>query len=157
MSVSEEIPGAREARAICATRSNDPSMLLEILHDLQVRVGHIPGESVPILADCLNLSKAEVYGVVSFYHDFRTEPGAPITVRICQAEACRSMGAEALTERLLSRYGVSLSEISAAGVTFEPVYCLGNCALAPAAMVDGALIGRADGAAVDAAIAEAGR
>ncbi|MBO6561011.1 MAG: NAD(P)H-dependent oxidoreductase subunit E [Nisaea sp.] len=157
MPVTAERPETLDVRTLCAAYGNQAPMLLEVLHDLQEKIGYVPEACVPALAECLNLSKAEVHGVVSFYHDFRTAPGGRVTVRICQAEACRSMGAEALTEQILSRYGVSLSEATVAGITFEPVYCLGNCALAPAAMVGSELIGRADGPSLDAAIEEAGR
>ncbi|WP_193183044.1 NAD(P)H-dependent oxidoreductase subunit E [Nisaea sediminum] len=157
MPATAERPEILEVRALCAEYGNQAPMLLEILHDLQDKLGYIPEMCVPALAECVNLSKAEVHGVVSFYYDFRTRPGGRVTVKICQAEACRSMGAEALTEEILSRYGVTLREATAAGVTFEPVYCLGNCALAPAAMVGSELLGRADGPSLDAAILEAGR
>ena len=153
----QALPNADAARAICAQHGNAASELLEILHDVQDSLGHVAPDCLPVIADSLNISKAEVHGVVSFYHDFKTEPDGRVVVKICQAEACRSMGAVALTEQILSRHGVSLSEKTAAGVVFEPVYCLGNCALAPTAMVGGALLGRVRGADVDDALEEAAR
>ncbi|WP_193171787.1 NAD(P)H-dependent oxidoreductase subunit E [Nisaea nitritireducens] len=112
----------------CAEYGNVASMLLEILHDLQDKIGHIAPDCLPVIADSLNLSKVEVHGVVSFYHDFKSEPGGRVVVKICQAKDRRSMGAVAVIEPILSRYGVSLSEKTGTGVVFEPVYCLGNCA-----------------------------
>ena len=109
----QALPTADAARAICAQHGNAASELLEILHDVQDRLGHIAPDCLPVIADSLNLSKAEVHGVVSFYHDFKTEPDGRVVVKICQAEACRSMGAVALTEQILSRHGVSLSEKTA--------------------------------------------
>jgi formate dehydrogenase subunit gamma len=117
--------------AICVRHGDAPDALIEILHDVQDALGHVPEAALPAIAGRLNLSRAEVHGVVSFYHDFRTAPG-PLAVRVCQGEACQSMGGEALMAALRAR-----------GAAVEPVYCLGNCALAPAAMADGRLIGRA--------------
>ena len=123
--------------------------LLPILHGLQEEFGHVPAEALPVIADALNLSRAEVHGVVTFYHDFRREPAGRHVLKLCQAEACRSMGAEALAEMVSSALGVGLHETAADGsVTLEPVYCLGLCACAPAAMFDGEPMGRLDAAAV---------
>ena len=119
--------------------------LLPILHAVQAEFGHIPDEALARIADRLNISKAEVHGVVSFYHDFRTEPAGRHVVKICRAEACKAMGAEALVAAAEDRLGIDMHETTPDGaVTLEPVYCLGLCACAPAAMVDGRLVGRID-------------
>ena len=109
----------------------------------------------PTIADALNLSRAEVYGVLSFYHDYRRAPAGPVVVKLCRAEACQAMGALALIDDVCARRGVVLGGTSEDGVTIEPVYCLGNCALAPAAMVNGRLLGRADVERLDTAVREA--
>jgi formate dehydrogenase subunit gamma len=137
-------PHAEAAAAICGRHGNDPAALVEILHDLQDAVGFVPDDAVPAIARALNLGKAEVHGVASFYHDFRSAPAGRTVVRVCQAEACRSMGAADLMARLCARHGVAPGGTTDDGaVTVEAVYCLGNCALAPAAAVGGRLIGRA--------------
>ena len=119
--------------------------LLPILHDIQHEFGYVPQAALPVIADGLNLSRAEVHGVVSFYHDYREAPAGRHVIKLCRAEACQSMGGEELAERLLGLLGLDWHETSASGaVTVEPVYCLGLCACAPAAMVDGDVIGRLD-------------
>lgn len=134
-----------------ATLRHEPGALLPILHHIQDRLGWLPPESLPRVAEALNLSRAEVHGVVSFYHDFRTHPPGRRVVRVCRAEACQAMGADALVAHAQGRLGVELGETRADGaVTLEPVYCLGNCALSPAVMVDGRLHGRVGPARFDA-------
>jgi formate dehydrogenase subunit gamma len=119
--------------------------LLPILHAVQHAFGHIPEAAVPLIATRLNRSRAEVHGVVSFYHDFRSARPGRHVLRICQAEACRSMGAVEHTASLLAQLGLLLGETTADGrLTIEPVYCLGLCATAPAAMLDGEPHGRLD-------------
>ncbi len=114
-----------------------PGGLLPILHAIQEEIGYIPPESVPVIAEALNLSRAEVHGVISFYHDFRSEPPGRHIVHVCRAESCQSVGAEALLAHACDHLGVDVHGTSADGaVTLEPVYCLGNCALSPAVMVD---------------------
>lgn len=142
-------------QTICAEHGNDPAALLEIFHDIQERAGHVPEGVLLAIAEALNLSRAEVYGVLSFYHDYRRAPAGPVVVKLCRAEACQSMGALDLIADVCARRGISLGGTSGDGVTIEPVYCLGNCALSPAAMVNGTLIGRVDGARLDSAILEA--
>jgi len=128
--------------------------LLPMLHAIQAEFGHIPEAAVPVLADELNLGRAEVHGVISFYHDFRAAPAGRHVVKICRAEACQSVGGEAMAERVLQKLGLDWHGTTSDGaVTVEPVYCLGLCACGPAAMVDGKLIGRAD---TDRVLAEAG-
>jgi formate dehydrogenase subunit gamma len=128
----------------------EPGPLLEILHAVQDELGCIPAEAVPPIAEGLNLSRAEVHGVVSFYHHFRgTVPGTTV-VQLCRAEACQSMNARALEEHAKQRLGVPCGETTADGrVTLEAVYCLGNCACAPAMMVNGELHGRVTPARFD--------
>jgi len=125
--------------------------LLPILHALQERVGYVPAEAIPLLATELNLSRADVHGVVTFYHDFRSEPAGRTTVKLCRAEACQSVGAGRLVTHLRDRHGVSLGETTDDGaLTAEQVFCLGNCALGPAAEVNGRLHGRLDEARLTA-------
>jgi formate dehydrogenase subunit gamma len=132
-------------RDIAASLHTQRGALLPILHAIQGALGYVPAEAIPVLADELNLSRADVHGVVTFYHDFRSEPAGRTTVRICRAEACQALGAGRLVAHLRDRYGVSLGETSRDGsLTAEQVFCLGNCALGPAAQVDGRLHGRLD-------------
>ena len=132
-------------RDIAASLRTQRGALLPILHAVQGALGYVPAEAIPVLADELNLSRADVHGVVSFYHDFRSEPAGRATVRVCRAEACQAVGAERLVAHLRDRYGVSLGETSRDGsLTTEQVFCLGNCALGPAAQVNGRLHGRLD-------------
>nr|WP_245582927.1 formate dehydrogenase subunit gamma [Sediminimonas qiaohouensis] len=131
--------------------------LLPILHSLQEAFGHIPQAAVSLIADALNITRAEVHGVVSFYHDFRDVPAGRHVVKICRAEACQSMGGAALADAALERLGVAWHGTTADGaITIEPVYCLGLCACGPAAMVDGELVGRVDAERLDTILKEAG-
>src|SRR5262245_60938509 len=113
-------------REVAAAHRAERGPLMEVLHDVQKRLGYVPPESVKVVADALNLSVAEVHGVVSFYHDFRTEPGAAHTVALCRGEACQSVGAEALYDDTRERAGGL-----GADVEVDEVFCLGNCALGP--------------------------
>jgi formate dehydrogenase subunit gamma len=139
-------PPATEARAIaiCAAHGNQASELLEILHDIQHEIGHVPESTLPVIASSLNLSRAEVYGVITFYHDFHREPVGKHVIKICRAEACQSMGTNELcnhAQKKLAKFG----ETSADGkFTLEAAYCLGNCALSPAVMIDEKLYGKVD-------------
>jgi formate dehydrogenase subunit gamma len=120
-----------------------PGALLPILHALQEEFGYIDDAAIPLVAEQLNLSKAEVHGVVSFYHDFRRTPPGRHVLRICCAEACQSMGCESLVDHVEKRLGVKLGETTTdRSFTVEAVYCLGNCALSPSAMLDGKPYGR---------------
>lgn len=119
--------------------------LLPILNDVQAEFGYVPGETLPVIAHALNLTRADVHGVVSFYHDYRREPGGRHVLKLCQAESCQAMGSDGIAERLQELLGVGFGETTADGaVTLEPVYCLGLCACSPAAMLDGEAIGRLD-------------
>ena len=115
-----------------------PGAMLPILHALQEEFGYVDDAAVPLIAEALNLSRAEVVGVVYFYHDFRHAPPGRHVLQVCRAEACQAMGCEALVEHMQTRLGVAMGETTADGaITLETVYCLGNCALSPAVMLDG--------------------
>lgn len=132
--------------------------LLPILHALQAEFGHVPQSTLPVIAKELNLSRAEVHGVMTFYHDYRAEPAGRHVLKLCRAEACQSMGGEALSDAICQALGIDWHGTTTDGnVTLEPVFCLGLCSCAPAAMLDDTLIGRADLDGIKAAIAEAGR
>jgi formate dehydrogenase subunit gamma len=132
-------------REVLAAHRDEPGALLPILHDIQDRLGAVPPEALPMIAEELCLSRAEVHGVVSFYHDFRASPPGRVHLKLCQAEACQSMGAKALTAELQTKLGLQLGDTRADGsLTLEAVYCLGNCACAPNAMLNGELLGRVD-------------
>jgi formate dehydrogenase subunit gamma len=124
--------------------------LLPILHSVQAAFGYVPQDTLPVIAAHLNISRAEVHGVVSFYHDFREAPAGRHVVKLCRAEACQAMGADALAGRVQAALGCGWHD-TAGDVTLEPVFCLGLCACGPAAMVDGQPVGRAD---VDAIMAK---
>ncbi len=131
-----------------------PEMLVQILHLFMDRFGSIGDDAIRQLAGELNLSRAEVHGVVSFYHDFRTVPAGRCVIKICQAESCQAMGSQALTAHASASLGVSLHETTEDGaMSLEPVYCLGNCACSPAVMVGDRVYGRVDAKALDAIIA----
>jgi len=115
---------------------------MPLLHAIQERLGFVPPETLPRIAEALNISRAEVHGVITFYHDFRTSPPGRHVVKLCRAEACQSMGGEALAQHAQARLGTPLHRTSAGGITLEPVYCLGDCACSPAMMIDGRLYGR---------------
>ena len=134
-----------------------PGALLPILHAVQERFGFVDDAAVPVIAEALNLSRAEVHGVITFYHDFRRVPTGSHVLKLCRAEACQSMGCEELADTLRRRHAIAFGETSADGtLTLEAVYCLGNCALAPAAILDGKVHGRLDGARVAALLKSVG-
>ncbi len=131
--------------------------LLPIFHALQHTFGYVPQDSLPLIAEALNISRAEAHGVMSFYHDFRTSPAGRHVVKICRAEACQSVGADALSEAVLAKLGLDWHGTTENGsVTIEPVYCLGLCACGPAAMIDDKLHGRVSADRIDELLAEAG-
>ncbi len=143
--------------AIVAAHAGLEGPLLPILHAVQAEYGFVPREAVPVIADGLNLSRAEVHGVMTFYHDFRSEPAGRHVLKLCRAEACQAVGADALADHARARLGVDWRGTSAGGaVTLEPVFCLGLCACGPAALVDGKVVGRIDADALDAILAECG-
>ena len=127
-----------------------PEMLVQILHAFISRYSYISDEAIRQIANELNLSRADVHGVVSYYHDFRTSPPGKRIVKICQAESCQAMGSRELTAHAENVLGVAMSETSTDGeLTLEPVYCLGNCACSPAVMIDNEVFGRVDAAKFD--------
>ena len=129
--------------------------LLPILQGLQDEFGYVPTESLPVIAEALNISKAEVHGVVTFYHDYRSHPAGRHVLKVCQAEACQSMGSDAVAAKLKQLLGIGFHETTRDGsVTLEPVYCLGLCACAPSAMLDGEVIGRLDDEKLEEIVAE---
>lgn len=135
-----------------------PGALLPILHALQEEFGYIDKAAIPLIAGVLNLSHAEVHGVVSFYHDFRREPGGRHTLKVCRAESCQAMGCESMIQHVEGRLGVKLGQTTEdRSITLEPVYCLGNCALSPAVMLDGKLYGRVSSDVADFLIDDARR
>jgi formate dehydrogenase subunit gamma len=145
---------ARTAAVIDELKSLE-GPLLPILHGIQGEFGYVPSDSLPVIAEVLNISKAEVHGVVTFYHDYRNHPAGRHVLKLCRAEACQSMGGDALAARMQQLLGLSFHETASDGsVTLEPVYCLGLCAVAPAAMLDGEVIGRLDADKLDDIAAE---
>ena len=120
-----------------------PGALLPVLHGIQDALGYVPEEAVPLIAREMNLSRADVHGVISFYHYFRQQPAGKHVIHLCRAESCQAMGAVTLEKHVKQRLGVDFHETTKDGqYTLEPVYCLGNCACSPAMMVDGELKGR---------------
>jgi formate dehydrogenase subunit gamma len=139
---------------IVAEHKSRPGPLIEILHGVQGALGYVPAGAVPVIAEELNLSRAEVHGVVTFYHFFRDHPVGRHVVRLCRAESCQSMGGGALGEHAKKRLGIDFHETTADGAfTLEPVYCLGNCACSPAMMIDGDLFGRVTAQSFDDIVA----
>ena len=129
--------------------------LMPALQEIQEDLGYIPEDAYPAIADALNLSVAEVHGVVSFYHDFRTEPAGRHRIQVCQAESCQAAGSRALTEHVQQRLGIAMGETSPDGaVTLEPVYCLGNCACSPSLSIDSQSYARMDAQQFDDLVAE---
>ena len=129
--------------------------LLPMLHALQEEFGHIPAHAVPIIADALNLSRAEVHGVLSFYHDFRVRPTARHVVKLCRAESCQARGGAVIEDAMAERLGVAMGEERADGkVALEAIYCLGLCAIGPNALIDDRPVARIDAAAVERIAAE---
>jgi len=124
-------------RDAIAQLKGKPGALLPILHEIQDTIGYIPADAVPVIADELNLSRAEVHGVISFYHYFRQTPPGKHAIQICQAESCKAMGSDQLTAHAKKRLGIDFHETTPDGnFSLEPVYCLGNCACSPAVMID---------------------
>ena len=147
----------RGAEIIAGLRDVEGGTLV-MLHALQEAFGYVPEPAIPMIAEVRNLSRAEVHGVFTFYHDFRHEPAGRRVLKICRAEACQAAGGDALAARAESRLGIAMGSTTAdARVTLEPIYCLGLCATAPSAMLDGRVVGRLDEKRIDALVAEAQR
>ena len=146
------MPAWNEAQAseIIRRHSAREGALLPILHDVQGAFGCVPGEAVPFIAEALNLTRAEVHGVVSFYHDFRDKPAGRHVLKLSRAEASQSMNGEALAQKVLDRFDLDWGETTLDGrVTVEPIYCLGLCACAPAALLDGEPMARLTPQSID--------
>jgi formate dehydrogenase subunit gamma len=149
---------AERGGEIIAGHSHLEGATLVILHALQEAFGYVPEPAIPMVASALNLSRAEVHGVFTFYHDFRHHPAGKHVLKLCRAEACQAAGGDALAARAEAKLGIAIGNTTAdERVTFEPIYCLGLCATAPSAMLDGRVVGRLDEARIDALIAEAQR
>jgi formate dehydrogenase subunit gamma len=157
MSVYEPWDDKRGAEII-AEHSHIEGATLVILHALQEAFGYVPERAIPMVADALSLSRAEVHGVFTFYHDFRHKPAGKHVLKLCRAEACQAAGGDALAARAEAKLGIAIGNTTPDDrVTFEPIYCLGLCATAPSAMLDGRLVGRLDEKRLDALVAEAQR
>lgn len=153
----DQAPAPDEIRDLVSPMLGLEGPLLPMLHAIQAEWGHVPQAAVPVLADLLNLGVAEVHGVVSFYHDFRKEPAGRHMLKICRAEACQSVGGNAMAQRMLDRLGVDWHGTTRDGaVTVEPVYCLGMCACGPAVMLDNRVIGRVDDARMERLMTQVG-
>lgn len=143
-----------ELSALLDAHRDRPGALLPVLHAVQDALGHIPSAAVPIIARALNLSRAEVHGVIGFYRHFRTRAPGRHVVQVCRAEACQAVGAKALEDHARRALGCGFHETSADGsVTLEPVYCLGNCACGPSVRVDDEIVGRVDARRFDELLA----
>jgi formate dehydrogenase subunit gamma len=147
-------PQTATIEAIVRKHADRPGALLPLLHAIQDDLGYIPDDAVPIIARELNLSRADVHGVISFYHLFRTtKPGAR-TLYICRAEACQSMGSRALEDHVRGKLEIDFHETTADGkISLEPVYCLGNCACSPAVMIGETVYGRVSPELIDELLA----
>ena len=144
---------ADRARAVIDSHAGEDGAMLPVLHDLQATFGCVPRNAVPLVADALNVSRAEVHGVVSFYHDFRDHPPGRHVLRLCRAEACQALGGTRVADHARARLGLDWHETTADGaVTLEPVFCLGLCACGPSAMLDETPFARVDEVRVDALI-----
>ena len=143
------------AAAILLDQGSGEGRLLPVLHAVQEAFGHVPADAVPILAEHFNLSRAEIHGTISFYHDFRREPPGRHVLKLCRAEACQAMGADRLHEDVKQQLGIGWHGTTADGrVTLEPVFCLGLCATAPAALLDDKPLVRLEAAALAGQLAD---
>ena len=157
MTVYEPWNAARGTEII-AEHTHLEGATLVILHALQEAFGYVPEPAIPMIASALNLSRAEVHGVFTFYHDFRHKPAGRHVLKLCRAEACQAAGGDALTARAEAKLGIAIGTTTPDDrVTLEPIYCLGLCATAPSAMLDRRVVGRLDEARIDALVAEAQR
>lgn len=148
---------AEEVQDIIARHRQLEGPLLPILHAVQQVCGHIPHDVRPTIADELNISLAELHGVISFYHDFRDLPHGRHVLKICRSEACQALGGADLAQQTLARLGLDWHQTTADGaITVEPVYCLGMCACAPAMMLGDRVLGRVDRPKLDATLAALG-
>jgi formate dehydrogenase subunit gamma len=155
MPISDNNYDAGVASNIIAGFDAKPEMLIQILHRFVEKFGYVSEDAIRQLASELNLSRADVHGVVSYYHDFRTEPAGKHIVKICQAEACQAVGSRELTAHAESKLGIPMHSTQD-DVTLEPIYCLGNCACSPAVMIDGQVFGRVDAVRFDELVGRMG-
>lgn len=155
MEVAAAVFSEERATALIQQKAEERGPLLEMLHALAEEFGYVDDRVIPLLADSLNISRAEVHGVLTFYRDFRRDPPAPLLLRICRAEACQAVGAEALVAHAQRKLSTELGKRSADGrIDLEQVFCLGNCALGPSVSFDGRLVGRVDENRLDALLEE---
>lgn len=155
---NDEPWSAERTAQIIAEHRDREGPLLPILHAMQETFGCVPEQAVPIIAEALNISRADAHGVVTFYHDFKAEPRGRHVLKLCRAEACQAAGGDALAARAEAKLGIAFGGTTGdRRVTLEPVYCLGLCATAPSAMLDGRVVGRLDEKRLDALVAEAQR
>lgn len=151
----QETWNADRAAQIIAERADLEGATLPIMHALQDAFGYVPDAAIPMISDALNLSRAEIHGCLTFYHDFRRKPAGRHVVKLCRAEACQSVGADALHTEIKKRLGVGWHETTMDDrVTLEPVFCLGLCACGPAALVDDKPVGRVTADGLQAMLAE---
>lgn len=149
---------AKRGAEIITENSHLEGPTLVILHALQDAFGYVPEAAIPMVAEALNLSRAEVHGTVTFYHDFRRKPAGKHVLKLCRAEACQAAGGDAVAARAEAKLGIKIGNTTPdERVTLEPIYCLGLCATAPSAMLDGRVVGMLDEARIDTLIAEAQR
>lgn len=138
-----------------AALQHEPGALLPILHAIQARIGYIPEGAVPIIADMLQQTRADIHGVISFYHHFRTRPAGAHVLEVCRAEACQARGARTLERHVQEKLGVGYHQTTADNeFTLEPVYCLGNCACGPSIRMDDEIVGRVTPEKFDALVDE---
>src|SRR4051794_24557425 len=143
-----------EAQEVIGRLSGLEGAMLPILHALQEHFGYIDQACIPLVAEALNVSRAEVHGVVTFYHDFRSEPAGRHVLKICRAESCQAMGVERLVAHLAGAHGLVPGQTSTSGaLTLDTVYCLGQCAVSPACLIDGEPVGRLDERRLDDLVA----
>ena len=153
--MTESISTETTVQEIITALKNKPGALLPILHGIQDALGYIPPESVPAIAQALTLSRAEVHGVISFYHYFRDTPPGSHTIHLCRAESCQAMGGKQLEQHVKTKLGIDFHETTADGkFSLEPVYCLGNCACSPVMQIGEEIYGRVTANSFDTVITE---
>ena len=151
-----ELWSEERAQAIIEAQAGREGAMLPILHDLQAAFGCVPTEAVPLVAHALNVTRAEVHGVVTFYHDYRRRAPGRHILRLCRAEACQALGCETVADHVRERLNIGWHETTSDGaVTLEPVFCLGLCAIGPAALLDGEPLARLNPARIDAVLEQA--
>jgi formate dehydrogenase subunit gamma len=147
----------KKVQEVIASLKNKPGALLPILHGIQDELGYVPAETVPTIADALNISRAEVHGCISFYHYFRDTPPGKTTIHLCRAESCQAMGAKSLEDHVKSRLGIDYHETTTDGAfSLEPVYCLGLCACSPSMQIGKEVHGRVSAESFDNTIQQIG-